>query len=297
MTLSTASYFTDDTDVQVRAEAQAEYGWKEVSKGLYGILLAHGLMIGSLAFAVAAIVCMALEMEGATPAEKEAGPSMILMLLVGVAGIVVLCSYGMVIRSMWRCLMHAPERNHARWLMFASILCILMGPALNFCAGFFGGGDPVQQVREDEVREASGKFGRMGGYTKALSVTRTDGCLRLAGSAIGLLSTLFFGMFLRATALSFEQPLRARLAEGYLLFTLVLAGVSFTLFQNPLQVLASPELLLALVAGALVSFLWYLLLVACVAVGITTGLHEWNLRRKALLEEPLAQPLAQPLGE
>jgi hypothetical protein len=291
MALSTESYLALNTDVQLQTEMQAEWGWKEVSKGLYGILLAHLLMIGSVVFAAGVIVCMVMELEGASPAEKAAGPSMILYLLVGLAGIVLLCSYGMILKNMWRCLMHAPERNHAKWLMFASILCILMGPALSTCAGFFGAGASVE-IGEDEVKEtpADAKYGRVGGYAKALSVRRTDGCLRLAGSALGLLSSLFFVLFLRATALCFDHHLRARLAEFCLLFTVILAGVSFTLFQDPMQMLSQPELLLGLAAGALVSFLLYLALVASVAVGISTGLHELHRRRTSLTEEPLAQP-------
>jgi hypothetical protein len=288
MALSTESYLAPDMDVQVQAEMQAEWGWKEVSKGLYGILLGHMLMIGSIVFAAAVIACMVMELEGATPAQKEAGPSMILYLLVGLAGIVLLCSYGIILKNMWRCLMHAPERNHAKWLMFASILCILMGPALSTCAGFFGAGASVE-VGEDEVKEVPAKNGSVGGYAKALSVRRTDGCLRLAGSAIGLLSSLFFGLFLRATALCFDFHLRARLAEGYLVFTVMLAGVSLTLFQDPMQVLSQPELLLGLMAGGLVSFFLYLALVASVAVGITTALH-------ARPSSPTEDPLAEPLG-
>jgi hypothetical protein len=288
MTLATEIYLAANTDAQVEAEMQAEWGWKEVSRALYGILLAHLLMIGAVVVAAGVIACMVLEMADASPAEKAGGPSMVLYLVVGLAGLVLLSSYGLILKNLWRCLMHAPERNHAKWLMFASILCILMGPALSTCAGFFGAGQPAEAAA-DEPRAVPSRFAGARGYAKVLSVRRTDGCLRVAGSTVGLLSSIFFGLFLRATALCFEHHVRARLAEGYVLLQVILAGVSFTLIQDPVQLLAHPEMLLGLVAGGLVVFLWYLVLVASVAVGISSAV---TTRRSSPAEEPLAQPLA-----
>jgi hypothetical protein len=85
--------------------------------------------------------------------------------------------------------------------------------------------------------------------------------IKLAGDFAGLLSTLFFVLFLRALALCCGDTTRARFAELFLLFVGLLVGGVVFFFLNPSLFLARPQLLIGLAIGWLVSALWYFLLI------------------------------------
>src|SRR5262249_5940609 len=100
------------------------------------------------------------------------------------------------------------------------------------------------------------------------------------GDVFGMLSGIFFVLFLRAVARCFGDLGRMRVAEMYLIFGAVLTAASVYFFLHPLQILAKPELLLALGGGWLVSGLWYLLLLISTSSCIAEGLA----RRRSPLE-------------
>jgi hypothetical protein len=105
--------------------------------------------------------------------------------------------------------------------------------------------------------------------------------MKIASGVIVLLAQVFFVLFLRSVALSFNDGFRARLAEMYLLFTGVLfAGlVGFLVWPDVLA--AGPTLLLFLGGGWALSGVCYLVLI----VSTCACIH----RNLAILRSPLAQ--------
>src|SRR5262249_43455940 len=115
-------------------------------------------------------------------------------------GLAALYSYGCIILGHWRCLMNAPERRGAKWLMFSCLTCILAGPMLNFAAGLTG----VQQQPKIE-RGVEG--------IRDFKYTRDGALMQLGSAGISALGNVLFILFLRAVARCFEDRIRVFLVD------------------------------------------------------------------------------------
>ena len=89
----------------------------------------------------------------------------------------------------------APERFHAKWFMFASIMCILVGPVLSF--GSFFVGERKQSAPRAGKDASTILLREMDEYKRSMKTLDTSHYVELAGDFAALLSSVFFVLFLR----------------------------------------------------------------------------------------------------
>jgi hypothetical protein len=155
--------------------------------------------------------------------------------------------------------MGAPERYHAKWLMFACMTCIIMGPALNVASSIAG------VKRGPNFLRANGP---------GIEVSEFGGLMILASSVISLGSMVFFLLFLRAAARCFENSSLVTMAELLLGFNLLLVvGVLFLRFNSP-QILLRIEVLSVLCGASLLCLVWFLVLIVKVRALINESLSQ-----------------------
>lgn len=255
-------------------------GLPDLRKGLHSILLGYLLSLGAVLMMAGVVCCVIFQAAGGRLSPKAAeGASTVLFaaaLLLGLAG---LGSLILIVRGKWLCLSSAPEQYHAKWMMFMSILCILAGPALNLGAFLVGDAKAVPRGRSRNDT-ATVLLQEIEKYEHGMPELDTRAYVELAGQIVGLLSGIFFVLFLRAVALCCGARGRVVLTELYLLFMgLLLSGV-VVLFWKPSFMLARPRLLLALGGGWLFAGLWYFSLILSTAFGISSFL-EAQTRKEA----------------
>jgi hypothetical protein len=259
-----------------------EYGWPGVRNGLHSILIGYLIIVGmGILAALLAWYVIMTAMYGETVA-AFLDLAMVLYAGLGILFLLGLSSLTFIVKGNIACLINAPERCGARWLMFSSTLCVIVGPALNFASGFVGARPkrPPAQVKLEAAAEVNQA---LRAYADSLKMRDARAYTGLVGDVSSLLSGVFFVLFLRAVARCFNDVGRMRIAEAYLIFGAVLFGLSVYLFLNPLQALANPTLLLALGGGWLLSVVWYLLLLISISFCIAEGLAR---RRSPLDVEP-----------
>ena len=238
-----------------------EAGWYEVAKGLNRIFLGYlflvlgmGIIGGLVGFAVAHMV--------AKPNDKGAMLGFEVTCMVAIGAVILLTGYcyGKIVLGHWNCLKHAPERYGAKWMIFACITCVVMGPALNVSCSVGG----VQ--KQAEFRRGPKGF-------KMPQFDQTTRYMQMASSAIALTSFLLFMGFLRAVALCFSDQARATHVTIYIVyFGLLWIGTYFLLFTKP-GLLLQPPILVALGMGWVVSFFWHMVLIFLVRATINHRLE------------------------
>jgi len=214
MHLSTHDLLIPNDAAQHFPEPVNTAGWSEVCKGLYGILCGYLLIFGSMIGAVVLAVTVISQLAAAHPHDGASGVFSVLVVGAIVLVLLLLAGYGLIIRNQWRCLRNAPEHCGAKWWMFATMICIVAGPALGIATSLAGGRDRPAQASLD------GKAALPMTFREALAESKKAGAaaapMKIVSSVIGLLSQLFFVLFLRSVALSFNDGFRARIAEMYL---------------------------------------------------------------------------------
>jgi hypothetical protein len=259
MHLTTHDLLVPVDAAQHHVEPVSAAGWSEVSKGLYGILAGYVVIFGSVIVAVILAVAAVTRLVMAGP--REGAGSFFSLLVVGLIVLVLssLAGYGIIVRSQWHCLRNAPEQYGAKWWMFAAILCLVAGPAMGTTASLVGLRTPTTPVRLKNkagapltVREILAEVKKAGGSALPMQIV---------SAVIGLLAQVFFVLFLRSVALSFNDSFRARLAEMYLLFAVVLFAGSVGLIAAPDTFHADRMLMLLLGGGWAISGVWYLVLI------------------------------------
>jgi hypothetical protein len=236
-----------------------ELGWSDVSKGLGLILRGYFVIIFTILVVSAGImvlVMMSAQDRAKIPWQvREAG---FFLGLVAVA-LIGLYSYGCIVIGHWRCLMNAPERCGAKWLMFACLTCILAGPALNVAAGVTG-------VRQQP------KFQRGIQGISDIQYSSEGAILQVGSIGIQVLGNVLFLLFLRAIARCFEDRGRVLLVDLYLGLMAVLIATTIGL----VFIASNPNLLfkfaVLLGVGWVGSFLAYLAIIFIIRAGISTGL-------------------------
>lgn len=241
-------------------------GLADMRRGLLSIAFGYLILFGG-ALCLGGLVGYCLwdaqgDVHGALPSRQKP-ESMSTILFAGALLFFVasLFSFGMILRGKWMCALSAPERFHARWFMFASLVCIFAGPALNF------GTILMAESKKPASRSSKSRFDPAA-WRKAIEEGKqgfaafdTKSYVKLAGNAAALLGTVCFVLFLRAMALCCEDQGRARLGEFFLIFmTLLIGGVTVFLCK-PEVLLDRPRLLIALGLGWLASVAWYLLVI------------------------------------
>lgn len=253
-------------------------GLKDLRKGLNKILTGYLLLAGAVLTACGVVAYLIIQ-AGDEPLSRKAveQASTVLFAMVLLLGLAGMGSLALIVRGKWMCLSSAPELFHAKWMMFMSILCLLAAPALNSGAILLG--ESKANARGRASNQTSALLHELDEYKQGLDRYKhgkleldTLGYLKLAGQGFGLLSGVFFVLFLRAAALGWDAPWRARFAELYLLFLALLVAGLVALLWKPSYVLVRPRLLLALVGGWLIAGLWYFALIVNTVAGISSML-------------------------
>jgi hypothetical protein len=297
--LSTQALIAPDDE---SASSPMELGWPEVRTGLHSILLGYLVTIFSVALMVLGIWYIAsLALEGRI-ADAVIDAGMLIIFGAGLMFLLGLLSLLLVITGKVRCLINVPERAGAKWMMFCSILCFLVSPALNIAAHFIPSKVSPQEV-EALMRKHSdlfeGKVGLLAAGPRngksdsamemineirdlvvSLAFLDSKAYITLGGMLAGVLHTVFFVLFLRAIAQCFDDTPRRVFAELYMLFSLALLAACVFLFFHPpdrLEVLGLMVLILA--AGWLLNLFWYLGLIVSASMGIARGLALQQLHR------------------
>jgi hypothetical protein len=270
MNLHTLSYLPESSSEM----ADPMIGLPDLRKGLNTILMGYLLSLGAVLAACGVIGYLIFQAGGAPLSRKAAEQAstvlfavVILLALAGIGSLI------LIVRGKWMCLSSAPELFHAKWMMFMSILCVLAGPALN--TGAFLVGESKADARGRASNQTSATLlHELDQYKHGMPDLDTRSYVKLAGQAIGLLSGVFFVLFLRAVALGWGAQGRARFAELYLLFLALLVAGVVALLWKPSFMLARPLLLLGLAGGWLIAALWYFVLILSMVAGISNILAQ-----------------------
>jgi hypothetical protein len=236
-----------------------EVGWYEVRKGLNRILMGYFTLIGGVLFGFGLIVMTCMMESGGKKftTSQEVG----FMVGLGVWAITGFVSWGMLVAGHWQCLMNAPDRRGAKWLMFVCMTCVAIGPAMNAAASASGLNKNYDLIRQGPV-----------GLRK-LDTRSTAGFTQVTGTVLCLAASVLFILFLRAVASCFEDRARVGLSNLYLLFCLVLGGgTAYLIFGDP-RLLAQKQIVQALGVGWLVCFIGYLFLIGSISRCINVGMR------------------------
>jgi hypothetical protein len=277
MYLSTGSLLPKEEE-ELPPSQQPGAGWDEVKKGLLSILGGYALTILSLFIFIGLLLTVAVQVTTATAVTTQKSNDAATILYVGAAIVLLssLASFYFIIRGKWRCLMNAPEHCGVKWMMFVSLLCVAAGPPLSTASSFATEPPPGEARTAQEVDKMRPNE-KLQHYRDSVAPHGAVGYIRLASGFVSLLSTVFFVLFLRGVALSFEDQTRARIAEGYLVLVGAVAVGTVVVVVNPTLLLTFPEVLLLLAGGWLLSFAGYLFLIVNTCACITVGLAQ---RRK-----------------
>jgi hypothetical protein len=251
-----------------------EYGWLDVQSGFGKILQGYAVLLGGLGFCSFLVVASVVNLIKVGAGGKlPLGSLWLFYFGIGLPTVIIPLGYGLVAIGKWRCLMNAPERFHCRWLMFACMACLLMGPAINLTASFTGLQTPPELKRGPE------------GF-KQMKFTALGGAMQIASGVIGFGSLVLFVLFLRAVARCFRDQLRVWLANLYLIFLGGLVASSVYVGFHITQYINKPVILASLGGGWVLVFLGYLFLIMAMRSCIARGL--------ASMRSPLDPTLAFP---
>jgi hypothetical protein len=251
-----------------------EAGWTEVRRGLNGILLGYLLLLVMVGLTVGAGVFVGMAMLSPRSFVSPELLAKFLLACGGVQFLIFLGAMALLVCGKWRCLAHAPERCGAKWWMFASILCLMAGPVLNFITPLVASDSPMN-TEVNGAQACKLIAGEMVNYRSLGRDTSSAARMRLAGSAVNILSTVFFVLFLHATARCFRSGL-ARFAELLLVVVVLLLGLLGMLLFNGSRMGPPPELLLVLGVGGLAFGAGYLLLIVGMSFRIAASLERFR---------------------
>jgi hypothetical protein len=240
-----------------------EFGWRAVANGLSRVLFGYFLMVLGWTIGGAALFYAVYhrELEAGSKLSKQSS-SLFIFFGIGFLGLASLISYGFIIAGKWRCIMNAPERHAAKWLMFLCILCLLVSPALHIIFSLSGeGAENYRYVRQH------GKEG-----LAELKIDGTAGAMQLISTGLGLASTLLFVLFLRAVACCFKSQACLWNIHLFLGYACLLIGITVQMILSSQRLLFRPDVLLVVGCGWLVFLFWYVTVIVSVRVGITRGL-------------------------
>jgi hypothetical protein len=267
MHLSTARYLDPAPAPVASLPAGADrMAWTEVMKGLLTVIAGYAMGFIS-SFAAVTVVWIATG-AGRISLDQVSGHEYTWLLVGGsVCFFASLASTYLLFRGKWRCVMNAPEHRGAKWLVFASMVCVCAAPALHFASGF-GYAQPRVKVRIDQPEFKPQVEKVMARYIERLRESDPSSYMRLAGSVLAPLGPIFFVLFLRAVHVCLGGFAGARFTELYLLFVTLLFVGSLALLLDP-NVKIGMDLLVCLGAGWVLSFVSYFVLIVAAVLKIS----------------------------
>jgi hypothetical protein len=231
------------TETNLDDQLRLECGWTDVARGLRQIVLGYLVLIVSVLAGAFLVVASTIQMGGfgKGPWRPTIGGLWQFYLGLAILGVAGLFCWGVVLAGKFKCLLNAPERHGARWLMFLCLSGTLIGPTFNFAARLAFTQQPIELKR--------GARGLV-----EIKLNQTGRVIQLIGFAGGLLSPLAFLLFLRAVARCLERKGVERFLNGYVAVSVGLMAMTGYLVMAPPP--TSPRLLPYLVALGLGWLVW-----------------------------------------
>ncbi len=243
-----------------------EHGWTEVYSGLgrillgYLIIVAGSMLAGALVGLAVLRIIKQVQVQPGQQVKLDVAFLWFFYLGLGIMSLVGLFGYGSIVIGYGRCLLNVPERCGARWLLFISMTCLLMGPALNVVAGF--------------SMEEGIDLNKGAGGLANIQFTPFGVKLQIAGTATALASLVSFMLFLRAIAQCFLDKSRASHVLVYLIFLVLLVQQTLYLQFGKIPPQRLIQFVTGVALGWLIGFLWYLYLIASMRLCILNGLSQ-----------------------
>jgi hypothetical protein len=218
-----------------------EAGWVGVREGLGRILVGYYvLFFGTTVTVLFMMLALGDLLKSSESDTTKVGAIWALWISVAVIGLIQLYGFVTILKGKWACLLNSPERGGARWLIFACMICIVMGPVLNLICSF--GGVP----RADKLAAL------LNMYT----------VLQLAGIALSLASSILFVLFLRAVVSCFGDEGSVSHLNLFLFLDGVLTATVVFLFVTDPEVFFQPGTVLGMIGCGFGVAVWYLYLLA-----------------------------------
>jgi hypothetical protein len=259
MELSTMRYLEPDAvSAPAKPTGPENRAWTEVTKGLVAVLCGYLLTAFNAAGAFALVV-FATNGFRRPIAEVTGEPYTVLLVGGGLLFFTSTFSTFLLLRGKWRCVGNAPERGGARWLGFASMVCLGAATAVGLASELTARHRVVVRgnLREEWRLTLSDRTVRA---ARELRGGDASACLRLAAGTAAPLEFAFFVLYLRALYRHLGSTGGARSAELCLLFGVLLLVGCVALVFDP-RVRLEINLLWCLAAGWLGAAVWYLLLI------------------------------------
>ncbi len=256
-----ASYEPDDP-------LREEMGWREVCKGLTHILVGYLLIVLCIFFSgiIVLLIFDQMNAAGAMPGRPDLLMLWVTHLGFGLIALTLFISYLIIISGKVRCAIFSSDRYGARWLTFATLVCMVMGPVLNTTISI------AYQPTAEEMEKMQEMM--MDNNTNPLTfyLTTPLGWVNLILSCISLAGTVFFLLFLRAVGACFRDKLLEEMVDYYLMFySVILIGTLLCIVQ--ISQGGFPTLiLLGTGFGWFISWVWYLVLIFYARMRILAGL-------------------------
>lgn len=251
--------------------AEPEFGWDEVGKGLACLLFGQVLCLVIVLLALGVLWQAGLRGGKTHPLGLSTEYKEVLFFCsLPILGLLGLVSYALVLKGLWRCQLSVPERFGARWLVFACIACVAIGPLLE-------GLGAVQILVPNYV-----KFTK--GFPALERVQPPPGSLTALGAGLGFLTLggLFFLAFLRMAARCLEAHGLRLGVELFLLLLCALVTLSVAMALHEPWQRHHPAQLHALSAAWPASAVFYFMLVA----RIIRRFGDEHQRRRTSLSRP-----------
>ena len=161
-------------------------------------------------------------------------------------------SCGVIMGGKWRCVIHAPERNACRWLIFLCLATMAMIAALSILSSLAG-------------LKVQPEFGRgVAGLTQA-RFTTVGVILNVASIGLSMLYTCTFALFLRAVAQCMDSRWHVRMVDLFLSFFVPLTiASSFLILKIVTGEMQVVKPLLYVGLGWVACFIYWLVMIALV---------------------------------
>lgn len=251
---------------------RVETGWNDVRTGLHRILIGHialvalpvlGAILLGLAIARGGSLIRFVTSDTSSKINYETELLFIGSLVAFLATFLV--SYPLILTGQWRCLMYAPERCNARWLMFVCMITVVAGPSLAILSGLFGTG----RSNEEVIKMMNAAIAEANPWKSPTIV------YDLASTGLSLASVISFALFLRSVASCFNHGVLAGAVDLYIVVLIGLTALGLlALLGSGIPIPIRGLMLLGWVLGMIVSFVWYLVLVvwasSCIAAGLAS---------------------------
>jgi hypothetical protein len=268
MSLSTYQYVAPEYGT-AQTVHRADFGLRELSKGLLGIMLGYLLAVANGAAAVLLLWYVITHLKGGPNSKAWSDTTTVLYVGLGVLKLSNIFCMWMILRNQWRSLMNAPESGGAKWWMFGAMTCFFAWPVILFLSATFGGISDEPHPQKHETFVASLKEWRAEKYADSMKSRNVVGYTRLALLVIPPLGGLFFVLFLRSVGVYLGNSILARLSEAHLLLAVLLFVETLSLLFAPAQLAFLPHAILVVLGGWLLLFVGYFALILLAIAGIS----------------------------